>query len=92
MSETGSSSLMTTLGFVEGEALTYLGTHGATTLRRLIRELEWSSQMVTMAVGALVRQGLARAKQHELEVIVEAVPEHARGIEVRGSAPEVWGG
>lgn len=64
-------SLMTPLGLLSGEVLTYLEAHGATPMRRLIRELSWPSTMVTMAVGALVREGLAQAVQHDLEVIVE---------------------
>ncbi|MBI3088431.1 MAG: hypothetical protein HYY91_06105 [Candidatus Omnitrophica bacterium] len=64
-------SLMTELGVVGGEALTYLEARGATTLRQLIRELEWPAPMVMMAVGALVREGLVRAIRHELEVVVE---------------------
>jgi len=65
------ASLMTPLGLVEGEILTYLEEHGATTLGGLVRQLEWPAKMVMMAVGALVREGLARATQHELEILVE---------------------
>ena len=65
------STLMTVLGLVEGDALTYLEEQGSTTLRRLIRELDWPATLVTMAVGALIRQGLARGVRHELEIIIE---------------------
>ena len=71
MVEPPSLSLMTTLGLISGEVLTYLEAHGATTLHRLIRELEWPARMTMMAVGALVRQGMIRAIQHDLEVILE---------------------
>jgi len=64
-------SLMTTLGVVSGEVLTCLEEHGTTSLRRVIRELAWPSQLVVMAVGALVRDGLVRAEQHDLEVLLE---------------------
>lgn len=64
-------SIVTLVGLVEGDVLTYLDTHRATPLRRLARELEWPSAMVFMGVGALIRQGLARGVQHDLEVIVE---------------------
>ena len=74
-------SLMTTIGVVEGEVLTYLESHGPTSLRRLMRELDWASPLVIMAVGALVRQGLVRATQHDLEVILE--PERAWQIPSR---------
>ena len=68
--EDPSPSLMTPLGLIGGEVLTDLETHGATSLRRLIRELEWPAPMVMMAVGALIREGLVRAVQHDLEVIL----------------------
>ena len=77
--------LMTSLGVVEGEVLTYLERHGATPLRRLVRELDWAAPLVTMAVGALVREGLASALQHELELIIAVRPKES-------PAPEVWGG
>jgi len=64
------SSIMTPLGIIEGEVLLWLETHGPATIRYLTRELEWPAAMVTMAVGALVRQGLARAARHDLEVVV----------------------
>ena len=64
------SSIMTSLGIIEGEVLLRLETHGAATLQDLTRELQWPAAMVTMAVGALVRQGLARAARHDLEVVV----------------------
>jgi hypothetical protein len=84
-------SLITRLGVIEGEILTYLETHGATSVRRLMRELEWPAPMVMMAVGGLVREGLARAIQHELEVIIEAcIPPQEAGV--LDGAPEVWGG
>ena len=69
--ESEDTPLITTLGLVEGEVLTFLGDHGATTLRALIRELEWPARMIMMAVGALIREHLVRATQRELEVILE---------------------
>ena len=87
------ASLMTPLGIIGGEVLTYLEEHGATALRRLIRDLEWPAQIVMMAVGALVREGLVRAVQHDLEVILEAKPQPfhlTRGEDLR--VPEAWGG
>ena len=69
------TSLMTPLGLISGDVLTYLEERGTTTVRRLVREVEWPSQMITMAIGSLIREGLVRAVQHDLEVIVEAVSE-----------------
>ena len=86
-------SLMTSIGLVEGEALTYLEAHGHTALRRLVRELEWPSPMTMMAVGALIRQGLIRAKQHDLEVMLEVIacPESVDAARQK-AVPEFWGG
>lgn len=77
--------LITMLGVVEGDILLYLDICGATPVRRLIRELAWPGAMVTMAVGALIREGLVRSHQHELDVIVEPkrpelIPEQAPEI------------
>ena len=85
-------SLMTTLGIIEGEVLTYLEQRGAMTLHRLTSELEWPSRLVMMAAGALIRQGLVRATQRELEITLE--PERTwqiprrRGLE---SLVDEWG-
>jgi hypothetical protein len=87
------ASLMTPLGWAEGEVLTYLERHGATPVRRIIRELEWPAPMIMMAVGALVREGLVQATRHDLEVIVE--PNRAWTPRVDAAVepvPEVWGG
>ncbi len=72
-SEKAATSLMTRLGIIEGEALTYLEQHETTSLRQLIRDLEWPSSLVMMAVGALVRSKLVRATQLELEIVLEPV-------------------
>jgi DNA-binding MarR family transcriptional regulator len=64
-------SVETALGIVEGDVLLYLDRYGATPMRRVIRELGWPSPMVTMAIGALIREGLIGAKQHELELVLE---------------------
>ena len=52
--------LITLLGMVEGEMLTYLEAHGATALSNLARTLEWPTPLIVMAAGALIRQGLAQ--------------------------------
>ena len=62
---------MTPLGLVEGEVLEHLDRHHTVTLRRLNRELAAPAYMVMMAVGALIRAGLVRGAQHDLEVIVQ---------------------
>ena len=81
-------SLVTSLGIIEGEVLLHLDVHGATPMRRLIRDLEWSSPLVTMALGALIREGLVRARQHELELIIEP----KRPALISEAGPEAWGG
>ncbi len=80
------TSLMTPLALVEGDILTHLEEYGATTLRRLIRSLEWPSRMVMMGVGGLIRQGLVRGVQLELDVVIEVLPRDAMDV------PTLWGG
>ena len=63
-------SLMTSLGLMEGEVLTYLEEHGATMLRELIRKLGRSTAMVMMGVGALIREGLVEGSQQDVNVMV----------------------
>jgi hypothetical protein len=62
------SSLMTPLGVAEGEVLAYLEDRQSSTLRKLNRELRWPAYMVMMAVGALIRAGLVRGIQRDLDV------------------------
>jgi len=89
----GGIPLITSLGLIEGEVLTYLEQHGATRLRGLVRELEWPARMVMMAVGALIREGLVRGVQHELEIIVELLRKAPRRRgEPDKRVAEVWGG
>ena len=64
-------TLVTNLGVVAGEILTYLEENGATSLNILISKLESSSRMVVMAVGSLIRQGLVVGVQRGWEIIVE---------------------
>lgn len=68
------ASLLTQLGLAEGDVLTYVETSGAKSLRRVIRDSPWSSSMVLMAVGALIRERLIQGVQHELDVIVAPAP------------------
>lgn len=68
-------SLMTPLGLAAGEVLIEIDRSGGTALRQLIRKLDGPVYVVMMAVGALIRQGLVRATQRELEVMIEPIPE-----------------
>lgn len=81
------NTLMTTIGLIEGEVLTYLEDHGSTTLDELALSLEWPCRFIWMAVGALTRQGLVHVTQHELDAIVETSGMPADWTE----SPEVWG-
>ena len=74
------ASLMTPLALVQGDILTQLEEYGATTLRHLIRSLEWPSRMVMMGVGGLIRQGLVRGVQLELDVVIEVIPRNATSM------------
>ena len=92
VAEQMSASLMTPLGVIEGEVLIYLEEHGATPMRRLTRELDWPASLVIMAVGALVRERLVRATQHELEVRVEIEQTWARPFRrTHKPAPKLYG-
>lgn len=85
--------LMTTLGIISGEILTDLEQHGSSTIRRLMRELSWTAPLVTMAVGALIREGLIRASQHDLEIVIELRREWKIPINSNiQAAREAWGG
>jgi hypothetical protein len=64
-------SLMTPLGVISGDVLAYMDGHKRTTLRRLIRELQWPAALVMMGVGALIREGLLRGVQRDLDVVLE---------------------
>lgn len=65
------ASLLAPLGIIEEAALAQLESSGPTSLRTLIRRLNWPSPYVIMAVGALVHEGLVRAQERELDIIVE---------------------
>ena len=82
----------TTLGLVEEEVLVYVEDYGATTLRGLIRGLGWPSRMVMMAVGALIRERLIRARQHELDVIFEPLTPGRYDTRSDEQVPQVWDG
>ena len=89
--ETG-APLMTPVGVIEGDVLAMLERDGATTLRRLIRELEWPAPLVMMAVGALIREGLVTAIQRELEVRVELLSHRSAPVgEAATREPHVFG-
>ena len=85
-------SLATSLRLIEVEILKYLELRRTTTLRELIRQLEWPSRLIMMAIGALVHERQVRAIQHELEVSIETVD--GASLSRCGEAdavPEVWG-
>lgn len=86
-------SLITTLGLVEGDILSYMERYGACTLRELTRSLDWPSRLVMMAVGALVRDHILRAMEHDLEIVLMRLPEQAAQVPATEEpVPEVWGG
>ncbi|PIQ83442.1 MAG: hypothetical protein COV75_07345 [Candidatus Omnitrophica bacterium CG11_big_fil_rev_8_21_14_0_20_63_9] len=81
-------SLMTPLGLAAGEVLIEIEWSGAATLRQLIRKLDRPVYLVMMAVGVLIRQGLVRATQRELEVLVEPILEWVRVPRVNAMASQ----
>ena len=88
-----SASIMTELGMVEGEILTYLEERGASTVREVVRELPRPTREVWMAVGALIRAGLVRGVQHELEIVLVpcafAAQRHHTDF-LPETAPDIW--
>ena len=79
----GESQLMTPLGVIAGEVLTYLDAHGPTTLRHLVDALDWPAPLITMGVGALIREALAEGRQEGLEILVGVKPQTSRKRIVR---------
>ncbi len=77
----GRGSLMTPLGLATGEVWIEVDALGAITLRQLVRKLDWPVQLVMLGVGVLLWQGLVRATQRELEVLVEPIPEWSRVVQ-----------
>lgn len=67
--------LMTALGLIGGDVLTYLDDHGAARLEELSQRIDWPRWMTLMGVGALVRQGLVRAMRQADGVTIEGRPE-----------------
>lgn len=65
--------LVTALALVEGDILTYVDEHRTTTLRQLSRALAWPSRLIMMGLGALIRDGLVRGLQRELDVVVTSM-------------------
>lgn len=64
-------SLMTPLGLIAGDVLVHLEAHGATTVRRLVQVLEVPKFLMTMGVGALIREGLVHGSQQGADILVE---------------------
>jgi hypothetical protein len=67
--------LMTALGLIGGDVLTYLDEHGVGRLDELSQRIDWPRWMTLMGVGALVRQGLVRAMRQTDGVTIEGRPE-----------------
>ncbi|MFH1857583.1 MAG: hypothetical protein ABH845_01580 [Candidatus Omnitrophota bacterium] len=71
INEKPKTSLMTMVGLVEGDILTYLEENGPTALGQVVQDLEWPSRLVMMAAGSLIRRGLVRAAQDDLAIVLE---------------------
>ena len=66
-------ALVTELGMIEGEILLWLESEGGTNARDLVRQMPWPSRQVMMAIGSLIRQGLARGVERELDITVQPI-------------------
>jgi hypothetical protein len=70
LKEAPAASVHTTLGLIGGEILLSLETCGPVPARDLIDKLEWPSELVYMAVGALIRRRMIGAAFRGDEVVV----------------------
>jgi hypothetical protein len=68
---TAGSSIFSPIGIVEGEVLSYLEEHGASSLKELDLALGIPILMVTMGTGALIRAGLVRGVQSAEGIVLE---------------------
>ena len=86
------SRLMTTLGLIEGEILTFLDDHGAGDIPELVQQLGRPGLLVTMAVGALIRDRLVRVVCRDGELLlVDRGPERSiRYWPKEKRCPEFW--
>ena len=65
------SPIITLLGVLSGEILTYLEKCEKATAAQLSRELGWTVPMVMMAIGTLIREGLVLAHPSNLEIVIQ---------------------
>lgn len=72
-------SLMTTLGLIEGEVVTYLEGRGSSTLRQVVQEVEGPARLIMMATGSLIRKGIIAGYQRELEVLLRMAAANGNG-------------
>lgn len=71
---TSETPILSQLGVVEGDVLSYLESRGPTSLHRLVLSQDWPSSLVVMAVGALIRQGLVRGSEQQLACVSASPP------------------
>jgi len=84
------SRLMTFIGLLGGQILSYLNGNGATPLQQLTRwicQLGWSAVIVRMAIDVLVRGGLVRIEQGTEDATIK--PTYRE--EYYGAEPRVGG-
>lgn len=74
---TWDTSVITLLGVVQGEILEALESHGPMSLYRLIQSQDRPASTVTMAVGALIREGLVGGNEPRLHAIAHVEPHPA---------------
>ncbi len=66
-------SLMTPIGVAQGDALFYLEQKGSAYVCDMATHLEWPTPVMMLAAGALIRDGLVKAKTQNGEIVLESV-------------------
>lgn len=65
-------SLLMSLNLIGGEILLCLENCGSITARQITRQLQWPLDLVFMAIGALLREGLIHVSRRQGQIRLEA--------------------
>lgn len=65
------ASLMTPIGIAEGDMLFYLEQKGTAYLGDMATHLEWPKPVMMLAAGALIRNGLIKARRYDNHIVLE---------------------
>lgn len=71
------ASLMASLGLIRQDVLRHLKQHRTATQDQLLQALNWPSVLVTMSIGALIREERIAARSNGEEMTLSVIPEKA---------------